>query len=174
MALSRAHTVLAQSRWEGADLGGLVEEELAAFRTGDPDKIVVEGPRVLLQPTPAQTLALALHELATNAAKYGALSSVAGRLRLAWELKDGSLHLRWSESGGPPPRQQPSPSGFGTRIIRASIEGQLGGQVRFDWRPNGLQCVLSVPLSDKLAPPDQVAAGPQNWTKSEGLPMPIL
>jgi PAS domain S-box-containing protein len=166
MALSRAHTVLAQSRWEGADLGGLVEEELAAFRTGEPDKIVAEGPRVLLQPTPAQTLALALHELATNAAKYGALSSVAGRLWLSWELNGGNLQLRWSESGGPPVKQQPSPAGFGTRIIRASIEGQLGGQVRFDWRTNGLQCTLSVPLSDKLA--DHVAPGSQNRVKGDG------
>ena len=158
-ALSRAHTVLAQSRWQGADLGGLVEEELAPFRTNDSDKIVVQGPRVLLQPTPAQTLALALHELATNAAKYGALSSVAGRVELLWEIKADDLLLYWNETGGPPASQPVAP-GFGTRIILASIEGQLGGQVRFDWRPDGLRCVLSVPLSDKLAAPDHVVEHP--------------
>ena len=89
-ALSRAHTVLAQSRWQGADLGGLVEEELAPFRTGDTSRISLQGPRVLLQPTPAQTLALALHELATNAAKYGALSRETGTVELAWEVDAGS------------------------------------------------------------------------------------
>jgi PAS domain S-box-containing protein len=159
-ALSRVHTVLAQSRWQGADLGGLVEEELAPFRTSDTDKIVVQGPRVLLQPTPAQTLALAMHELATNAAKYGALSSVAGKVRVNWELKDGMLLLDWNETGGPPAKN-PSTSGFGTRIILASIEGQLGGQARFDWRPEGLQCILSLDMADKLAPPNHASNGRQ-------------
>lgn len=148
-ALSRAHTVLSLSRWQGADLGGLIEEELAPYRTSDAGKITVEGPKILLQPTPAQTLALALHELATNAAKYGALSSIAGRIKVAWEMKSDRLEFRWGESGGPPAKAPASP-GFGTRIILASIEGQLSGQASFDWRPEGLQCVLSVPLNDKI------------------------
>lgn len=156
-ALSRAHAVLALSRWQGADLGGLVEEEFAPFRTADAEKIVVEGPRVLLRPTPAQTLALALHELATNAAKYGALSSLAGRVRLTWEIKGDDLILRWDETGAPPAKVPPTP-GFGTRIIRASVEGQLSGEVRFDWRSEGLQCMLSVPLNDKIASPESVTA----------------
>jgi CheY-like chemotaxis protein len=136
---------------------------------------VVEGPRVLLQPTPAQTLALALHELATNAAKYGALSCVAGQMRLIWEIKDGNLQLRWTETGGPAAKQASSP-GFGTRIIFASVEGQLGGKVRFDWRPDGLECLLSVPLNDKLAPPEHASSAPQNWNNSEAsaeAPTPI-
>jgi PAS domain S-box-containing protein len=149
-ALSRAHTVLAQSRWQGADFGGLVEEELAPFRTGDSSRISLQGPRVLLQPTPAQTLALALHELATNAAKYGALSCATGKVTLVWKLEEGSLSLCWTEAGGPPARQ-PASQGFGTRLILASIEGQLGGQANFEWLPEGLKCMLSVPLSDKLA-----------------------
>ena len=103
-----------------------------------------------LQPAAAQSLALALHELVTNAAKYGALSSMSGRVHLAWELNPGTLVLRWTESGGPP-TQSPSSPGFGTRIITASIEGQLAGQTVFDWRPEGLQCVLSVPRED-MAP----------------------
>jgi PAS domain S-box-containing protein len=162
-ALSRVHTVLAQSRWQGAALGGLVEEELAPFRTNDYDRIVVQGPNVLLQPTPAQTLALALHELATNAAKYGALSSLTGKVRVAWELTEGRLRLSWVETGGPPARRPSSP-GFGTRIILASIEDQLGGQSDFDWRPEGLQCVLSVVLSDKPAVPEPAANRRQNGT----------
>src|SRR6266852_750884 len=101
-ALSRAHTLLAQSRWQGADLARLADEELAAYRTGDADKIVVRGPDLSLEPRTAQTLALALHELSTNAAKYGALSELAGRVSLTWELKPDRLMLRWTETDGPP------------------------------------------------------------------------
>ena len=160
-ALSRAHTVLAQSRWQGADLGGLVEEELAPFRTGDSSQISLQGPRVLLQPTPAQTLALALHELATNAAKYGALSCATGTVKLAWEVKAGTLSIHWTEAGGPT-ASKPASQGFGTRLILASVEGQLGGEAEFDWRPEGLQCTLSVPLSDKLAHPEAAEHAQQN------------
>ncbi|MEW6453469.1 MAG: response regulator [Pseudomonadota bacterium] len=157
-ALSRAHTVLALSRWQGADLGGLVAEELEPFRTGDPGKIALEGPKMLLQPTPAQTLALALHELATNAAKYGALSSPSGCVKLVWKVHDGNLALQWTETGGPEAKK-PATSGFGTRIILASVEGQLNGKVNFDWMPGGLQCVMTVPLSDEIAPPESYANG---------------
>jgi CheY-like chemotaxis protein len=101
----------------------------------------------VLQPAAAQTLALVLHELVTNAAKYGALSSSTGRVHLSWELTDGSLGLQWTESGGPATEAPTSP-GFGTRIIVAGIEGQLGGQVTFNWRPEGLQCVLTIPRDD--------------------------
>jgi PAS domain S-box-containing protein len=149
-ALSRAHTILSLSRWQGADIRGLVEEELAPYRTGETAKVETSGPNVSLQPAAAQSLALALHELVTNAAKYGALSSMSGRVHLAWELNPGTLVLRWTESGGPP-TQSPSSPGFGTRIITASIEGQLAGLTVFDWRPEGLQCVLSVPRED-MAP----------------------
>jgi PAS domain S-box-containing protein len=156
-ALSRAHTVLSHSRWQGADLGGLVEEELAPYRTADPEKIVTTGPVVLLQPASAQTLALALHELATNAAKYGALSSMSGRVRLAWELKPGNLVLHWDEIGGPPP-QRPAKPGFGTRIIVASIERQLGGQATFNWTPEGLRCVLTIPRGEKIEPDERAVS----------------
>jgi len=148
-ALSRAHAVLALSRWQGVDLGGLVEEELAPFRPSHSDKIVIEGPRVVLRPKLAQTLALALHELATNAVKYGALSSLTGSVKATWELTDTNLVLRWIESGGPVTDKAASP-GFGMRIILASIEGQLAGKAQFDWHPEGLQCSLSVPLSDEM------------------------
>lgn len=150
-ALSRAHTVLSLSRWHGADLGGLVAEELAPYRIGDVDKVTTNGPNVMLEPSAAQSLALALHELVTNAAKYGALSSVSGRVAVKWELKPGALSLHWSETGGPATSPPASP-GFGTRIITASVQGQLGGEVVFDWRPDGLQCRLSVPRTDAIGP----------------------
>ena len=148
-ALSRAHTVLSQSRWHGADLRGLVDEELAPYRIGNVEKIKTSGPDVLLQPASAQTLALALHELATNAAKYGALSSMFGQLQLGWQLSNGKLVLDWNETGGPATKL-PSVNGFGTRIILASIERQLRGHVAFDWRREGLRCVLSVPLCNTM------------------------
>src|SRR4029077_7651940 len=101
-ALSRAHTVLSHSRWQGADLTGLVEEELAPYRSDRTvDRIETDGPAISLQPASAQTLTLALHELATNAVKYGALSSIAGRLKVSWELKPSTLVVHWQESGGP-------------------------------------------------------------------------
>jgi CheY-like chemotaxis protein len=110
---------------------------------------VVDGPHVVLRPKLAQTLALALHELATNAVKYGALSSLTGGVEVTWELTATDLVLRWTESGGPTTKKAVSP-GFGMRIILASIEGQLAGRAKFDWRPEGLQCAMSVPLSDEM------------------------
>src|SRR5437763_4591143 len=123
-ALSRAHTLLAQSRWQGADLARLIDEELAPYRMVDAERITTSGPDVSLEPRTAQTLALALHELSTNAAKYGALSASSGRVRANWELGPSTLTLNWVESGGPPTKEPSSP-GFGIRVISASIERQL-------------------------------------------------
>src|SRR5882724_8666972 len=156
-ALSRAHTLLAQSRWQGADLARLVDEELAPYRTGETGKITASGPDVSLEPRTAQTLALALHELSTNAAKYGALSVMSGRVNLTWELRPESLVLRWTESGGPP-TQPPATPGFGIRVIGASIERQLDGEARFEWQPEGLRCSLAVPRGDKIEPLARVSA----------------
>jgi two-component sensor histidine kinase len=91
-------------------------------------------------------MALALHELVTNSAKYGALSTQAGRLSIQWDHEAGLLRLAWEETGGPMV-QEPTSRGFGTRSVIASIETQLGGKAEFDWRPEGLLCRLSVPLS---------------------------
>ncbi len=150
-ALSRAHTLLAQSRWQGADLARLVDEELAPYRAGDGDKVATSGPDISLDPRTAQTLALALHELSTNAAKYGALSVMSGQVKVTWELQPDSLVLRWTESGGPSTVPPASP-GFGIRVISASIERQLEGEAAFHWRPEGLHCSLAVPRSDKIEP----------------------
>jgi len=143
-ALSNAHRLLASSRWEGADLNRLVDEEFAPYRAGGKERVSVRGPVAVLPPATAQTIALALHELATNAAKYGALSMEAGHVDLTWRLSDVRLELSWKESGGPqivPPTRQ----GYGSRAIVAGIERQLGGIVKFDWQTSGLRCTLSVP-----------------------------
>jgi PAS domain S-box-containing protein len=147
-ALSRAHTLLAQSRWQGADLARLVEEEIAAYRIGEAEKITAYGPDVSLDPRSAQTLALALHELSTNAAKYGALSVLPGRVRLTWELDADNLILHWVESGGPA-AAPPATPGFGINVISASIERQLEGEARFEWHPEGLHCTLAVPRGER-------------------------
>ena len=142
-ALARVHTILSLSNWEGAEIGRLVEEEFAPYSTGG--QIELQGTELQLQPATAQTLALALHELVTNSAKYGALSTLSGRLRIEWDVHGDMLQLVWEEHGGPPVAQ-PSSRGFGTRSVIASIESQLGGRAEFDWRAEGLVCRLSVPL----------------------------
>jgi two-component sensor histidine kinase/CheY-like chemotaxis protein len=147
-ALSRAHNVLAQSRWQGASISGLVEEELAPYRTAETARITTSGPEILLQPAAAQTLAMALHELATNAAKYGALSEIAGRLVLRWQTDGERILLRWQEDGGPRVCE-PNTKGFGSRVITASVEQQLEGRLSFDWRPEGLICEIEIPATGK-------------------------
>ena len=105
---------------------------------------------MLLEPTKAQTLALALHELATNAAKYGALSSASGKLALRWELQDDALVIHWHETAGPQ-THKPAVTGFGTQIITGSIDRQLGGKTEFEWLPSGLRCTLTVPRGERPA-----------------------
>ena len=146
-ALSRVHAILSDARWQGAELTRLIEEELAPYRSGSTDRIRMGGPSLLLDPTTAQTLALALHELATNGAKYGALSQASGMLDLSWKVEPDAIVMNWRESGGPQVRP-PSKLGFGTRIVINSIERQLGGKAVFEWRPEGLLCVLHVPRSE--------------------------
>ena len=145
-ALSHAHMLLSESRWEGADLSRLVREELDPYRAGD--AVSTEGPETILDPRRAQTLALAIHELATNAAKYGALSSPSGKVRLVWQNHGSELIIQWLESGGPKV-QAPNTQGYGTRVIRASLE-QISGRALFDWQPKGLLCSLSLPLDSKI------------------------
>jgi PAS domain S-box-containing protein len=147
-ALSRAHVLLSQSRWQGANLSRILDEEFAPYRRAEVEKIATSGPEVFLEPGIAQILALALHELATNAAKYGALSSAQGRVSLSWEVGPDRLDMQWVESGGPPVRP-PFSEGYGTRVISASVERQLDGRAAFDWRPDGLHFSMSMPLGPR-------------------------
>jgi PAS domain S-box-containing protein len=162
-ALARAHTLLSDSRWRGAHLGTLVAEELAPYRTGD--KIEIKGPDISLLPGTAQGIALALHELATNAAKHGALSSMKGHVSLTWQIQNDTLTLHWKEDGGPRIKG-PSERSFGLKVIRASIEQQLGGKTDFDWNPKGLRCELSIPFTERLKPFDR--DDPDDESKSGG------
>jgi PAS domain S-box-containing protein len=152
-ALGRAHQLLSEARWESADLRRLVEEELLAFSLGEAARVTMRGPDVALSPAAAQALAMALHELATNAAKYGALSAPAGRVSVSWTRRGrGALAIRWAETGGPLVAR-PSRRGLGTAMLARALSGPLGGKSRLDWRAEGLICDLELPASALDAAP---------------------
>ena len=142
-ALADVHRLFVELRWAGAELRELVTQELAPYRRGDGTRVNIEGPNLLLEPNAAQTIAVVCHELATNAAKYGALSVADGRIAVAWtSTSDGRLVLRWNETGGPPVTK-PTREGFGTRVVGKMVQ-QSKGEVRFDWRPEGLVCEVAM------------------------------
>ena len=172
-ALSNAHKLLSRSRWEGADLGKLVDEEFAPYRLDNAERVSSAGPSILLQPSTAQTLALALHELATNAAKYGALSASEGRVTLHWRLEDGGIVLEWKEQDGPPVNM-PKSKGYGSRVVHGGIENQLGGRVSFRWLPGGLECTMIVPHDDKPVRPESVGDARQVATRMNGTHLKVL
>jgi PAS domain S-box-containing protein len=144
-ALAKVHTLFVESRWTGAQLHSLVTQELLPYRDGRGERVRINGPIVMLEPNTAQAIAVSLHELATNAAKYGSLSAANGDVEVSWtNTADGQLSLRWIESGGPT-IARPTHRGCGTRIIE-NIIGGLGGKVRFDWRAPGLTCEIDLLL----------------------------
>ncbi len=155
-ALARAHSLLSELRWRGANIARIIHEELAPFRTPNFDRIRISGKSLSLEPSNAQALALALHELVTNAAKYGALSVPTGGVSIAWDMKGPNLELHWTESGGPPVEEAVTGS-FGLRVVKTSVESQLGGTVTFDWRREGLSCAISFPHQLRLDFPDATA-----------------
>jgi PAS domain S-box-containing protein len=149
-ALARAHTLLARDGWNSAGLRELVEEEVAPYRGGAeaPERVTLEGPEVALAPGAAQPLAMALHELATNAAKHGALSAPGGRIAIRWQaMENGGLLLRWSETRPEPLSGPPTRRGFGYSVIRNTVERQLGGLCAFEWREEGLAFRIELPAS---------------------------
>jgi PAS domain S-box-containing protein len=153
-ALSNAHSLLAQSRWAGADLRSLVTDELAPYNLARISRAQINGPEVVLEPKSAQTIALVLHELTTNAVKYGALSVPTGRLLVEWSRSEMQLVIRWSETNGPRVKP-PSRQGFGTRVVDRVVEGDLEGKLQFAWNPDGLVCEIAIPL-------DRLASTPKN------------
>lgn len=156
MALSRAHDLLMRETWTSAGLGQIVAETLAPFRLDEDGRIMIGGPEVRLSPTAAVTMTLAFHELATNAARFGALSSPSGRVSVQWSVDQteagGVVKLNWRENGGPevPP---PTRRGFGSRLIERGAARELGGHVRLDFEPGGVACVFHLPLSQKITTP---------------------
>ena len=161
-ALARAHTMLAAGKWEGAALGAVVKAELAAFdlvpteaagATPSHNRVTMDGPDIALMPDAVQALSMVLHELATNAVKHGALSEPAGRVAISWRVNRqvGSVVLTWRERGGPRVTAAPTRRGFGSRVIEATVENQLGGAVEWFWEEEGLVCTIAVPIARVLA-----------------------
>lgn len=140
MALARANDILVAKEWRGASLADIAAEVASPY-AGPEGRFVIRGPEVALPPKAATAMALALHELATNAAKYGALSAMDGRILLEWRLAGGQLVLTWQEEGGPQV-QVPSHVGFGTRLIREGLKAELTADVHIDYRPSGLVCTV--------------------------------
>jgi PAS domain S-box-containing protein len=148
MALSDAHNLLTEHNWQGASLDEVVEMALRPYRADGDSRFAVDGPPVALSPKTALAFAMSLHELATNAAKYGALSSNEGRVELRWVI-DGDtgsrLRMIWSERGGPLVKP-PSRKGFGTRLIQRGLAAELGGSVSLDYAEAGLVCTIDAPV----------------------------
>ncbi len=148
-ALGRAHGLLSRSGWQGADLAMLVNEQLMLGISGGDRRICASGPDIILEPQAALHLGLVLHELGSNARKYGCLSYPEGRLAAEWWLNDNSgrpmLRLRWSESDGPPVAA-PQKRGFGTVLIERSLRYALGGEAQLNFAPGGLTCSICLPL----------------------------
>ncbi len=147
-ALARAHDLLTAQNWERASLTEVVSRALSPFRT-DASRVGFSGPEVSVSPKQALALSIALHELATNAAKYGALSNDTGRVEVTWLLAptdgDDELHLTWRESGGPAVTP-PTRAGFGSRLIQRNLARELGGDAQIEYRPEGVVASISTPL----------------------------
>ena len=148
-AMARAHDLLARDKWHGARLCELIKDEFAAYVGSDSDAVEITGEDVLLRPRAAQTLSLALHELTTNAAKYGALSVPGGRVAIDSAIERSpsgqTLLLSWTESGGPavaPPENR----GFGSVVIERSIAHDLAGSAVLEFERQGVRCIIRVPL----------------------------
>lgn len=149
MALSAAHDRLTRRDWRGASLDDIVSGELRAHE--NPGTVFIEGPDLILPPRVSLSLSMALHELATNALKYGALSVAGGRVEVRWQVERDpatpyptGVEIGWAESGGPPV-QPPAQEGFGSRLLRVT-SAELKGDLKMKWAPHGLEWDLSFPL----------------------------
>ncbi|WP_314949425.1 sensor histidine kinase [Bradyrhizobium cosmicum] len=150
-ALAEAHNLLSQEKWAGSELRDVIARVLHPFVLSNPDRIRMAGPAVPLSPRLAVVLSMIVHEIATNAAKYGALSNETGRVTLDWEVTADRpkprLHLIWTEIGGPPVTA-PVQRGFGSRLIERSARDQLGGEATLDFLPRGVVCTVVCPLDE--------------------------
>ncbi len=155
-ALSRAQMLLSAEHWSGADLHSLLRGELSAFldREGSGPQVALRGPRLTIPADATQPLSMAIHELATNATKHGALSRPHGLVTVEWRVRQGEtehLRLRWAETGGPPAEGPPARQGFGSRVLTGTLRNQLGGHVSMAWEATGLVCDIEFPLRNTPA-----------------------
>ncbi len=152
-ALAEAHNLLSQEKWQGSELQDVMARVLNPYLLNNPDRVRMFGPKVPLSPRLAVILSMILHEIATNAAKYGALSNDTGTVTLDWEIleeNDGrKLRLIWTEAGGPHVTA-PVQRGFGSRLIERSARDQLGGEATVDFLPRGVVCTVSSALDKEI------------------------
>lgn len=145
LTLSSVHSLLTDENWGSAELHAVVRASLRPHLVGERVRLDFGGPAIRLKPKSAVAVSMALHELGTNALKYGALSSNGGKVVLVWSAEDDRFRLEWRESGGPAVRQ-PSRTGFGSRMIERGLSAELRGQVKIDYRPTGVVCTIDAPL----------------------------
>lgn len=157
-AMARTHDILSREAWAGAGLRAIAAVALEPYRAPGRPGPVVTGPDIMLRPNAATTLALVLHELATNAAKYGALASPEGQVEVAWVREEhesgGRIALAWTERGGPP--AVAGGEGFGLDFVRRSVEYELQGTARLEFTPTGLRCAINIPLAGNAAGPTEL------------------
>jgi PAS domain S-box-containing protein len=147
--LAASHDLLAKNEWHGVEVSDLVEAQLAHFKDLIGTRVLLDGPPVRLTPAAAQGVGMALHELATNAAKYGALSNREGRVRIFWQVKKPTFLISWLEEGGPTVAA-PTHTGFGQMVIGSMVESAVAGTVEFDYRESGFSWKLSAPFAGTL------------------------
>ena len=149
-ALARSHDLLVQEGWHGASLMELIRSQLALYFDRSGSQITVDGPAVSLRPEAAQSLGLALHELATNAAQFGALSSPSGRLSITWALQQervpAAVEIVWQESGGPEV-STPEQRGFGTLVVERNLARSLEAEVDLTFGSEGVRCRIALPVT---------------------------
>ncbi len=153
-ALAASHDLLVRESWYGASLGELVRSQLASYIERDSGSIAIKGPPVALKPEAAQNLGLALHELAVNAAKFGALSVPGGHVSIVWDRNGSADHsaltLDWHETRGPKVKYRRK-KGFGSVVIERNLSRVLGADVNLDFNPSGVHCHIVIPASQILA-----------------------
>ena len=146
-ALSRSHDVLTAEAWASAALADIVQGALEPVREQYGERITAEGPELRLKPRIATMLSLGMHELASNARRYGSLSNGTGNVRIRWRIEGDRRRFEWRERGGPPVRE-PATGGYGMRIVERVLAAEFGGSARIDFEPDGIVFRLDAPTGD--------------------------
>jgi two-component sensor histidine kinase/PAS domain-containing protein len=164
--LAKTHDLLTTTQWQGALLEDVLKSELDPYQDAMRQRIRLKGPRINLQPSAVLALGLAIHEMATNAVKYGSLSVPDGKVHVMWAVTSGSappsLLVEWVESGGPTVKQ-PERQGFGTKLIQRGLAQQLGGEIKLDFAPAGVRCVITFPIATMVTDADEAPETRQRY-----------
>jgi two-component system CheB/CheR fusion protein len=156
-ALAHTHDVLSRTNWANTPLRALIEGEIAPYAADEDKSVALDGPNLSLVPKAALAMGMAIHELATNAAKYGALSVPIGKVRVRWSIQgkaaEKNLIIEWIETGGPSVENARGHKGFGMELLERGLKFELGGETKLQFLPKGLHCLIQIPMSPNVAPP---------------------